>query len=71
MLQIISMRRETPAALAVLLLSLALYAFQWHHPENRLMEIRFALMSLGLAALLLGWMLPEAVRTLRPSRNAA
>ena len=71
MLLTIPLRRETPATLAVLLLCLALYLFQWRHPEPRLMEIRFALMSLGLAALLLGWFLPEALRTLRPSRNAA
>jgi len=41
------------------------------HPTSELLELRFGVFSIGLAAVFLGWILPDAIRALREARAAA
>lgn len=59
------LRGGTAATAGVLALGAVLHGVDLLHPG---MVTRHTLMSLGLALILLGWILPDALRTLRRGR---
>jgi hypothetical protein len=69
MLLAVPLRHER-AALGVIALAAALWAVHGMLPGREWHELRFALMSAGLAVFLVAWLLPDAVRALRGGRAA-